>query len=327
MSEIENTEMSETAEATEATETTETTLSAGEAVETVEPAETVQAVEAGETVAAVEPETAIVEPEAQIVEPEAQVVGADAPNVESTAQPDEPEAQPDASEAKPKKRIRSTTLFTAAVVIGVLGGVGTGYGLQFARPATPLPPLAGSQPAYLPTGVYQGIAPTMLPSSQDDATLTDGDLTKLLLPVPAGASTENSIWLDQMINVEEDADLCQAPVNCFSDDFSEGVVAIADTNWQQNGDNIEIRIYRMAPGESGTARTWAEDYDSDTNEIPIPTGINGSAYEFFDKYDDNDDTAYAVHGDIAVQFWVTSPSAVPNPSIIDGLITQQMGRL
>jgi hypothetical protein len=34
-----------------------------------------------------------------------------------------------------------------------------------------------------------------------------------------------------------------------------------------------------------------------------------------------------VHGDLVVDFWVTSPTTVPNPSIIDNLITQQMGRL
>ena len=37
--------------------------------------------------------------------------------------------------------------------------------------------------------------------------------------------------------------------------------------------------------------------------------------------------AEAVHGDLAVEFWVTSPSRVPDPSVINGLITQQMGRL
>src|SRR6266567_7012331 len=148
--------------------------------------------------------------------------------------------------------MRSTTLFGAAVAIGLIGGVGTGYAIQAARPATPLPPLTQTQPRYAPAAVYQGIAQTMLPGSQDDAALTDGDLTKLLLPVPAGASTVDALWVDQMIDVEQEADLCNgsSAVQCFGNDYSQGVVAIADTNWQQKGVNVEIRIYRFAPGDS-----------------------------------------------------------------------------
>jgi hypothetical protein len=228
--------------------------------------------------------------------------------------------------AKPKRRIRGSTLFTAAVVLGVLGGVGTGYAIQYTRPATPLPPLAGSQPAYAPVGVYQGIAPAMLPSSRDDATVTDGDLTKLLLPVPAGANTDDASWLDQIISAEEDADTCTDPVSCFTKYASDGIIAIADTGWTQNGFDIEIRMFRMAPGDSTTARNWAGDSGS-TNTIPIPAGIDGTGYEYLDTNNDNDDTAYAAHGDLAVEFFVTSPSTVPSPSIIDALMTQQMGRL
>jgi len=231
------------------------------------------------------------------------------------------------AERSPKRRVRSTTLFTAAVVLGVLGGVGTGYAVQAARPATPLPSLAGTQPKYAPPAVYQGIAPAMLPSSQDDAAMTDGDLTTLLLPVPSGASTDDSGWLDQSIDVEEESDLCDNAVDCFGDDYRNGVNAIADTSWVQNGFYVEIRIYRFGPGESGSARSWAADGEDASNEIAIPSGIDASGYEYVDSNGDNDDTVWAVHGDLAVKFWVTSSTKVPNPSIIDKVITQQMGRL
>ena len=232
------------------------------------------------------------------------------------------------ADAKPKRRIRSTTLFAAAVVLGVLGGVGTGYGIQYSRQPTPLPSLTGSQPAYAPVGVYQGVAPAMLPASQDDATLTDGDLTKLLLPVPAGASTDDSDWVDQLVDPEEIAQYCTgSQASCLTYDYAQGVDEIGDTNWEQNGFQIEIRIYRMAAGDSSNARSWSSDDSDGSNTIPMPAGIDGSAYEFYDSNDDNDDNAFAVHGDLVVGFWVTSPTVVPNPSLIDGLITQQMGRL
>ena len=236
------------------------------------------------------------------------------------------EAAPE-PQAGPKRRIRGTTLFAAAVVLGVLGGVGTGYGIQYSRQATPLPPLAGSQPGYAPVGVYQGIAPAMLPAAQDDAALTDGDLTKLLLPVPSGASTDDSLWVDQMVDLEEIAQLCGSQSDCLTYDYGQDIDAIADTNWTQDGFDVEIRMYRMTAGNSDNARTWASDDSNGSNQIPMPSGIDGSAYESFDSNSDNDDNAYAVHGDIVVEFWVTSPTTVPNPSLIDGLITQQMGRL
>ena len=248
-------------------------------------------------------------------------------SVEPEAAPVGVEPEPELK-SKPRRRIRGTTLLTAAVVLGVLGGVATGYVVQWTRPPTPLSPLAGSQPAYKPVGVYQGIAPAMLPASQDDATLTDGDLTKLLLPVPSGASTDDSVWVDQLIDPEEDAALCTTnQASCLTYDYNQGVDSIADTNWTQNGFHVEIRIYRMAPGESASVLSWTSSDTGAANQIPMPAGIDASGDEFRDSYGDNDDNAYAAHGDLVVEFWVSSLTKTPNPSLIDGLITQQMGRL
>jgi hypothetical protein len=301
--------MSET-ESTEITESTESTEIAGTAVLSVEP---------------VEP----VEPVASVASAAPAAPAAPAPAPVWAGIATAPESEPESElQPKPKRRIRGTTLLTAAIVLGVLGGVATGYVVQWMRPATPLPSLAGSQPAYKPAGVYQGVAPAMLPASQDDATITDGDLTKLLLPVPSGASTDDSLWLDQLVDPEEVAQLCTTDeASCLTNDYSQGVEAIADTNWTQDGFHVEIRIYRMARGQSSTARSWASNDTDSANQIPMPTGIDSSGYEFRDSYGDNDDNAYAAHGDIVVEFWVSSPTKTPNPSMIDGLITQQMGRL
>ena len=313
--------MSET-ENTEIVGAAGTVAEAG-AVEAPEATEAVATVEAAEAAEAAEAPTEAVLVEAAPVE--AAPVEATSPGDAETAPALETET---AAEVTPKRRIRSTTLFAAAVVLGVLGGVGTGYGIQYSRQPTPLPSLTGSQPAYAPVGVYQGVAPAMLPASQDDATLTDGDLTKLLLPVPAGASTDDSDWVDQLVDPEEIAQYCTgSQASCLTYDYAQGVDEIGDTNWEQNGFQIEIRIYRMTAGDSSNARSWSSDDSDGSNTIPMPAGIDGSAYEFYDSNDDNDDNAFAVHGDLVVGFWVTSPTVVPNPSLIDGLITQQMGRL
>ena len=231
----------------------------------------------------------------------------------------------------PKRRIRTGRLFAGALVLGVLGGVGTGYALQAARQPTPLPPLAASQPHYLPSGVYQGLAPAVLPASQDDATTTEGDLTKLLLPTPSGSDTGNSLFVGQMMSIGQDAYYCDDQVSCFTTDYSQGVEAIADTEWStSDGFFVEIRIYRYVPGESSVARQRQSDrgsVPSNGNSIAMPDGINASGYEYTDKWGENDDHAEAVHGDIGVSIWVTSASKVPDPSLIDSLMTKQMGRL
>ena len=253
------------------------------------------------------------------------------PAPESTQAPEqapEPESTPE-PEPKRRRRIRSSTIFTAAVVLGVLGGVGTGYEIQNARPGTPLPPLAGSQPGYAPVGVYQGVAPAMLPASQDDATLTDGDLTKLLLPVPSGATTDPTLWIDENVDPEQIAELCASSdqQTCLGNYYTDGIVSIADTNWYQNGFHVEVRLSRMAPGDSGNARDWAHTSGGQSNPLTLPNGISGYGYESVDSNGDNDDYASAVHGDLVADFWVSSPTQTPNPSMINGLITQQMGRL
>lgn len=231
----------------------------------------------------------------------------------------------------PKRRIRTGRLFAGALVLGVLGGVAAGYAVQAARRPTPLPPLSASQPKYLPSAVYQGLAPAVLPASQDDATTTEGDLTKLLLPTPSGANTSNSDFVDQMMSIGQDAYYCDDQVTCFTTDYSQGVEALADTEWTtSDGFFVEIRMYRFAPGDASVARQWessSAQVPTDGNSISMPDGINVGGYEFLDKWGANDDYARAVHGDIVVSFWVSSTSKVPNPSLIDGLITKQMGRL
>jgi len=231
----------------------------------------------------------------------------------------------------PKRRIRTGRLFAGALVLGVLGGVAAGYAVQASRQPTPLPPLTTSQPRYLPSGIYQGLAPAVLPAAQDDATTTEGDLTKLLLPTPSGANTSNSDFVGQMMSIGQDAYYCDDQVNCFTTDYSEGIEAIADTEWTtSDGFFVEIRMYRFVPGESSVARQQEGSEGaapSNGTSITMPDGIDAAGYEYTDKWGQNDDHAEAVHGDIGVSIWVTSTSKVPDPSLIDGLITKQMGRL
>ena len=228
---------------------------------------------------------------------------------------------------KPKRSVSTRKLFAGAVALGVVGGVAGGFTIQAMRKPTPLPPLAVTQPVYPRSPIYDGTRPPALPASQDDAAIVNGDLTKLLLPTPADAKAGfvDHTWM----SLKAEAETCADPASCFSSNVHDGVVRIADTSWKRSdGFYVEIRIIQHRPGYTDYANRGITDIDAGNHtKIRMPDGIASAGYEYFDENNENDDHAVAVHGDLAVYFWVTSAAQVPDPSIIDDLIKQQMARL
>jgi hypothetical protein len=230
-----------------------------------------------------------------------------------------------AAAVKKKRSVRSRNLFAGALALGLVGGAAGGYTIQELRKPTPLPPLSVAQPVYPRGPVYNGVRPAGLPAAQDDATVVDGDLRKLLLPAPAGATvTFDPGWVDLI----DEADTCDDTAYCFDQDLENGVARVADTAWRSNGLFEEIRILQYLPGYSSYAESEMTSFKADSaTKLLMPDGIAAAGWEKYDSHHEYDDHAVAVHGDVAVYFWVTSPSHVPDPSIINGLITQQMARL
>ena len=246
---------------------------------------------------------------------------------ESPENPESPESPEIPEKPEKKRRIRTRTLFAAALVLGVVGGVAGGYAVQAKRQPTPLPPLNVAAPVYPRGPVYDGIRPSPLPANADDATIADGDLTKLLLPTPAGAraTVNDHGWM----TLADEADTCAKPAGCFSTDVNTGVARIADTAWNRpDGIYVEIRIFQYLPGHSDVPDNGLDSFLSAGGKtLTLPAGIPAVGYEYKDDHGDNNDHALAVHGSLAVYFWVTSPTRVPDPSIVGDLITQQMARL
>lgn len=295
--------MAENTEMPAETETVSATTTAAQAAAPIE-AEATAPIEA-----AVEPATAAAAEAATEVEPIASI------------EP-EPVAPP-----KPKRSIKTRRLYAAAIALGLVGGVVGGYTIQALRKPTPLPPLSVAQPVYARSAIYAGTRPPGLPASQDDATVVNGDLTKLLLPTPAGASAS---FLDHSwMSLESEAETCDDAASCFSTNMHDGVVRIADTSWKRSdGLYVEIRIFQHRPGDTVYADSQiAEMGGKNYTKLRMPDGIAAAGYEYTDSDSANDDHAVAVHGDLAVFFWVTSATRVPDPSVIDDLIKQQMARL
>ena len=252
--------------------------------------------------------------------------GAVSPEVQAEFETETETAQtPD--KPKKKRRIRTGPLFAAALTLGVLGGIAGGYVVQARREPTPLPALRVAVPVYPRSPLYDGMRPPALPANVDDATIVDGDLTKLLLPTPAGAKAtfNDHGWMTLI----DEADTCVDPASCFSINMSDNVARIADTAWNLgDGTYVEIRMFQYRPGHSDRPDYNLTSFSvPDGHELTLPAGIPASGYEYKDSNGQNDDHAMAMHGDVAVYFWVTSSTRVPDPSIINNLITQQMARL
>jgi len=251
-----------------------------------------------------------------------------APSVEPPA---ELPVKPPAKVKRRRKRSISTPkLYSLMVVIGLVGGVGAGYAVQKERPPTPLPSLAVAQPKYPPSPLFTGQLPVPLPSTDDDATITDGDLTKVLLPTPSGATAIpglDHVWQ----TLAQQAAYCTNQATCFTNDLADGIARIAETGWSLSDGTMEqITITQYFPGSSGKA---ASDYTNDglpdgNMSLITPPGTDAVGYTYSNPDSGgSSDYMVALHGDLLIEFLVWSESATPDPSIINSLVTQQLARL
>lgn len=270
------------------------------------------------------------EPE-PVPEPESAPVPMAEPFAELSSEPAaeaaaEAEAAPAETPPKAKRTIRTRRLFTGALVLGVVGGVVAGYTIQALRKPTPLPAFSATQPVYPASQIYVGVQPPSLPAGSDDATTVNGDLTKLLLPTPSGAVADNDhVWM----GLADESNTCDDAGGCFTTDVDNGVARIADTSWKRSdGTFVEIRIFQYQPGNSDwVGKNYIDFPDTSRPALNLPAGVTAAGFEFKDSDGANDDHAIAVHGSLAVYFWVTSTTRLPDPSIINDLITRQMARL
>jgi hypothetical protein len=244
-----------------------------------------------------------------------------------------PKSEPKVKIKRKRKRKRSIStvkLYSLMIVIGIVVGAGAGYAIQEQRTPTPLASFAVAQPKYPQSSLFTGQLPTMLPSTDDDFTIVDGDLTKILLPTPIGATADyDHVWL----TLEDAASFCSNQSACFISALSNNVSRIADTSWTlTDGTYVEIRITQYAEGSSGSASEVYNSYGSPagSTELTLPSGTDALGYAYQDTTNNGANTDYAVtlHGNLLIEFWVEADDAtVPDPSIINGLITRQLARL
>jgi len=237
---------------------------------------------------------------------------------------------------KPYPRGRTALFAAAAVVLGVLAGGAAGYAAQDASAPTPLPALAVAQPKY--PAVHLAVAPSALPASEDDMVRTDGDLTKLLVPAPAGATAvDPSGNIDFWLNIAQVAEGFDNPGQEFANLSDAGFRRAAEANWEQGGDVFyEIRLVQYSHAEEASSlqyeqgildftRTW-----TGSQGVALPTTDDDLAFAGTKSHTSGntyyEGRALGVHGDIAVEIFVQSPGPVSTRTV-ETVLQNQLERL
>jgi len=237
--------------------------------------------------------------------------------------------------SKPRRRGRTALLMAAAVVLGVLGGGAAGYAAQSARKPTALPPLAVPQPRYPAARV----AVPPLPPSQDDMVRTDGDLTKLLLPTPKGASLPQGIGsFDSWVNIAQFSEGYQDPAGEFAwlsdHDFRRAALG----TWDQGDTYAIVQLVQfthayeanallMIQSESGFAKPW-----TGSSSVPLPGSNDGVVFPGVAQHGSDGATyyegrAFAVHGDLAVEIYLQDGNGKVSKQTLQTLLQEQLERL
>ena len=242
---------------------------------------------------------------------------------------------PSPAERKPRPRGRTAIIMTAAVLLGVLGGGAVGYDVQCHRTPTPLPPVAVAQPQYPLTHAAQ---PSLSPA-EDDMVKTDGDLTKLLLPAPSGATpgipggSIVSYW-----NLAQYSEQFVVPGNEFSELADHGFRRAANANWTQgNNQFCMIDLVQFDHADEGGALQQMQALSSSGSawaggpSVQLPGSDNDVVFAGTKSHTSGATTfyegrGYGVHGDIAVEVDFQSSSPVSAQTMQD-LLQKQMGRL
>ncbi|MBB1256321.1 hypothetical protein H3146_23620 [Streptomyces sp. OF3] len=151
-------------------------------------------------------------------------------------------------------------MIAAAALLGVVGGVATGYTVQAERPPTPLPPLSQPDLAYPKKRLPADQTPEPLSAAEDRRVKTDGDLRKLLLPVPKGAREDREESADNWLSIGAYAERYKAPAEMFETFAYADLRRIAHRSWKDRGDRIHrIHLLQFRDAQDLRAKRHMEE--------------------------------------------------------------------
>ncbi|MGW1143684.1 hypothetical protein ACWD6I_01220 [Streptomyces sp. NPDC002454] len=237
--------------------------------------------------------------------------------------------RPDEEPSGPPDRRRGGTalpLLAAAAALGLLAGTCVGYLVQADRAPTPLAPL--SQPV-LPAAATGADAPT------DPPDRADGDLRKLLLPVPRGAqrSPSEEGWLP----LGEHVTRYTVPAARLTELVGYGFRRSAVTGWRAGDRYVSIQLDQYHTAEGRYLPRMVDLIRSDAERTtgssgtPVPGSANGTVHT--DTEPERVEgrlmylsEAHAWRGDVVMHLWIASGSPIPEKEVTD-VARRQVARL
>ncbi|RVU17080.1 hypothetical protein EOT10_35350 [Streptomyces antnestii] len=210
-------------------------------------------------------------------------------------------------------------MIACAAVLGVVAGTCTGYVIQAGRAPDPLPPL--NQPAMAQAG---GKGPAPLSAARDRQVRMDGDLRKLLLNRPKGAtSLPKARTSDRWVSFIDIAERYNRPQDAFTDLVDAQFRRAAIDQWREGGTMVSVSLTQYRDEEivaSADAvvnhQSRADDSDPTTYSRDIPGSGNGMVYVYAQP--DREPgyvplyqaRAFASRGDTMMEVYLVSPRPI-----------------
>jgi hypothetical protein len=220
---------------------------------------------------------------------------------------------------------RSGLLFSSAVVVGLVGGAGSGFAMQKGRAATPLPPV----PHALAQAVGPAAAAPPDPKTDDGAKL-DGDLRELLLAKPAGAHDPADLPAREWITLGELAEYWGRPDRTFEKLNREHFRRAAGVIWElADGTSVEIDLVQFRT--SADAQTFFEGigFPAEATTLPVEGTATGYVSRDTGKRSDGYFTGYGLvrHGNVVEQVFVNRKQDPPALDDVMKVTKEQADRL
>ncbi|GAA2792883.1 hypothetical protein RMN57_20945 [Kitasatospora sp. CM 4170] len=243
--------------------------------------------------------------------------------------PAEPSGFPPAAAPLPvgrPRRPRPVLLLVSGLLLGAVVGGAVGYAIQAGRPPTPLPPIQVALPSYPAAAVDPGAAAAAAPKPL----AIDGDLRKLLMSAPAGATP----WADYpdtptWITVGELAERSGRSAEVFKTLNAKEFRRAVEVDWKQDGLKVRVSLIQFSADRAAEAKSRATGY----NLKPFADDANGGYHvdseasywaETTEKYYLG--TAHAQRGTVVMEIKVFGTESV-NPDVVKGIAKQQWERL
>ncbi|MFE0460146.1 hypothetical protein ACFW1A_12950 [Kitasatospora sp. NPDC058965] len=245
----------------------------------------------------------------------------------------EPESEPVADPAARRVRApRTAVLLVGALLLGPLLGGGLGYAIQAAGPATPLPAL---QPAVLPGYPSGALGSPAAAAAADKPLPIDGDLRKLLIAKPDGASDWDDYDFADAGEYETVGQIARSKGSSdtvFSRLLTSGLRRAVINTWQKDGVKYKVELIQYFSDSAGSAYSAAtSERGSDTH--PFPNGMEGAYYAATkpEQYAETTENFYygegvTRRGDVLVRVEAFGTAQV-NADAIRDLVKQQWERL